>query len=276
MIDREEMLSSAFAFEQETLPLFITPPNSEATLHLVGGFVQPKRYKEPRYSWAEHRSWIISNQNKTRDGYRGVSTGSEHQVYVVNTTHAETEMKERPYVCKSLYPFGGSYGDDKGLPLFHKGFICTGHRANSSSDTAWRPEGPKKTDCDERRNYERFAVKLYLFDQSRLRSGLVKNQYPAGAVNVVLTARVREDEVIGFKSKVRTNVLHGGSHCAYIREDVSFRTYEKDLGEWGVRLNPHLPEFPQSCGSKEELKDEMDYHHTIHLLVYRLITEGLK
>jgi hypothetical protein len=107
--------------EAETSNLYIAQPDSLATLLLLGGFVQPRRYQPPQYSWTEHREWVIANSNQHEESRRTVYTGWQHQVYVVNTTHAETDMFERPYVCRRLVPFG----DNKKAPLFHKGFICT-------------------------------------------------------------------------------------------------------------------------------------------------------
>lgn len=187
--------------EAESTKLYVAQPDSLATLFLLGGFVLPCRYEPPQYSWDEHREWVVANSNKDGQSRRTVYTGWEHQVYVVNTTHAETDVYERPYVCRRVMPLG----HEKKVPLFHKGFICAGCPGNNSYYTSFRPD-EVAAKSPEGMYEEIFGAKLYFFDKARFK----KDRHPSGVTDVMLTARVRRGEVIGFRSIVRTNAYVTG------------------------------------------------------------------
>lgn len=251
--------------EAESSGLYVAQPDSLATLFLLGGFVQPRRYQPPQYSWGEHREWVITKSNKEGYGRRGVSTGWQHQVYVVNTTHAETDMFEHPYVCRRLMPFGS----EKNVPLFHKGFICAGQDGNNMYHTAYRSEDVAAKSRD-RMYEETFGAKLYFLDKTRIG----KNSSSAGSdgTDIMLTARVQQGEVVGFRSIVRTNAYVTGGHGSYTRCNLSYRGYEKDMGDWKVGRY-RSDRFEQSVDTQEKLATEARYHNSIHLLVYQLITK---
>ena len=270
MMDRATMLKKVSVLEQETLPLFVKPLKSKAVLHLMGGFIHSKRSRKA-YSWSEHRSWILRNTNEVGASHRGVSTSWKYQVYVVNRTYQATKVGEMPYACECLLPFCENHTDNKDLPLFHKGFICAGKKNGLLYDTAERPEDGTDQHSQQLRDSERFGVKLYFFDKSRLDSEFRRNIFPAGAVNLILTARVQEGEVIGFRSVVRTNVQHQGSQGSHTVKDISFRAYDKDMEP---HLIPYdLSQFEQSCGSDGELEEEVRYHNKLHLHVCNAITK---
>lgn len=191
--------------EAESSGVYVAQPDSRATLTLLGGFVQPYRYQEPPYSWKEHREWVTSNTSEEGVGRRGVSTGWQHQVYIVNTTHTTTAMYEHPYVCRGLMPFG----HEKKVPLFHKGFICAGRPGNNSYYTAFRPEDMVEKSVD-RMCEETFGAKLYFLDKAKV--GKNRSSVSSDGTDVMLTVRVRDDEIIGFRSMVRTNAyITGGA-----------------------------------------------------------------
>lgn len=260
--------------EAKSAGLYIAQPDRLATLFLLGGFVQPRRFESRPYSWSEHREWVITNSNRDAESQRRVSTGWQHQVYVVNTTYAETEMSEHPYICRRIMPFG----DDKKFPLFHKGFVCAGYPGNNSYYTALRPEdgAAESIQCMNEEilgcmHEETFGVKLYFFDKRRFK----KDEYISGKTDIMLTARVRKDEVIGFRSIVRTNAYFTGGHGSFTKCDLSYRGYEKDTDDWKVKR--WFPDcFDQSRDSQERLADEARYHNSVHLLVYRAITKTVE
>ena len=253
------------SIEAETSGLYIAKPNSRATLTILGGFVQHRRYQEPQYSWSEHREWVISNTREEGVGRRGVSTGWKHQVYVVNTTHAPTAMYEHPYVCRGLMPFG----HEKKVPLFHKGFICAGRPGNNSYYTAVRPEDGAEKSADQMYE-ETFGAKLYFLDKTKVRKN--RSSVSSDGSDVMLTVRVRDDEVIGFRSMVRTNASVTGGHGSYTRCDLSYRGFEKDMGDWKVGRCAE-DRFEQSWHSQVTLANEARYHNSIHLLIYHFVTK---
>lgn len=251
--------------EAETKDLYVAQPDSSATLFLLGGFVQLRRYQPPPYSWKEHREWVISNTSEEGRGSRGVYTGWQHQVYVVNTTHASTAMYEHPYVCRGLMPLG----NEKKVPLFHKGFICAGRPGNNSYYTAFRPEDRAEKSVDQMCE-ETFGAKLYFLDKVRI--GKNRSSVSSDGTDVMLTVRVRDDEVIGFRSMVRTNAYVTGGHGSYTKCDLSYRGYEKDMGGWSVARYAQ-DRFEQSWNSQVTLEKEARYHNSLHLLIYHLITK---
>lgn len=251
--------------EAEFSQHYVAQPDSLATLFLLGGFVQPRRYQPPPYSWKEHREWVISNTSEEGRGSRGVSTGWQHQVYVVNTTHAATDMSEHSYVCRGLMPFG----DEKRVPLLHKGFICAGRPGNNSYYTAFRPED-KEAESTENMYEEIFGAKLYFLDP--LRDKKRGHHRRSRGTDVMLTAHVRDNEVIGFRSIVRTNAYEVGGMGSYTRCDISYRGYEKDMGDWGAKRS--FQDIFEVCeNSQNSLEDEVRYHNSIHLLVYLFVTK---
>lgn len=257
-MDTQQVLQD---IESETSRLYITQPASMPTLSLLGGFVQARRYQGPEYSWSEHRQWIIANSNQHNSPRRKVYTGWQYQVYVVNTTHSETDMSEHPYVCRHLIPLG----ENKNSLLFHKGFICAGRNGNNSYNTAFRPEDIAANSLDQMFE-ETFGAKLYFFDKTRFE----KNVYPSGSTDIILTARVRQDEVIAFRSMVRTNAQFIGGHASYTLCDLSYRGYEKGMGEWRAK-RWSTDSFMRNRTKPEKLIDEAKYHNNIHLLIYHLV-----
>jgi hypothetical protein len=251
--------------EVKTAGHYVVQPNSFATLFLLGGFVHLPRYQKPPYSWKEHRDWVISNTSQEGIGRRGVSTGWQHQVYVVNTTHAPTAMYEHPYVCRGLMPFG----HEKEGVLFHKGFICAGRPGNNSYYTAFRPEDNAEKSVDLIHE-EMFGAKLYFLDKARV--GKNRSSVSSDGIDIMLTVRVRDDEVIGFRSMVRTNAYVTGGHGSYTTCDLSYRGYEKDMGDWKVERYAE-DRFERSWNSQVSLASEAMYHNSIHLLVYRFVTK---
>lgn len=246
-----------------TSNLYVAQPDSLATLALLGGFVEQKRRTSP-YSWSEHRKWVILNSNKHDKVRRKVSTGWQYQVYVVNTTYAETDMFEHSYVCRRLMPFG----DKNSIQLFHMGFICAGHPSDPYSVT-FRPEDMNTKSTDQM-NKELFGAKLYFFDKNRS----ILNGHHNAAADITLIARVRQEEVIGFYSIVRTNAHPTSGMGASTSCDKSRRGYEKEMGDWSVQLQ-RVDCFEVSGGSREKLASEVEYHNSIHLLIYQMITKVL-
>lgn len=256
---------TVLSIEAETSNLYIAQPDSLATLFLLGGFVEPRRPHQKPYSWKEHRDWVISHTSEEGVARRGISTGWQYQVYVVNTTHAATAMYEHPYVCRGLMPFG----HEKKAPLFHKGFICAGRPGNNSYYTAFRPEDRVEKSVD-RMNEETFGAKLYFLDKARV--GKNRSSVSSDSTDVILTVRVRDDEVIGFRSIVRTNAYITGGHGSYTTCDLSYRGYEKDMNSWNVKRYEQ-DRFERSRNSQATLEEEAQYHNSIHLLVYRCVTK---
>lgn len=252
---------ATLAVRQEIDHIFVEQPNSKAVLSLLGGFIQKKRYAPPYYSWEEHRRWVIENSNPIRfDGkfHRSVSTNSEHQVYVVNTTHQPTEMSERPYVGQSLLPFG-----DNSAIKFYCGFVCAGWMNNATYQTIDRPEDLEGDHTLRRkeRDDETFCAKLYFHDSKR--SPVTVHGF--NGTSLIITARVRMDEVIAFRVKVRTNPLLRRDDTLF---DETYRRYEKGIGDWNVEARYPYDNF-QSTSFHEE---EMRYHNKIHRLTYELVT----
>jgi hypothetical protein len=256
--------SIVLAVESEFSSLYTAQPDSTATLFLLGGFVHLPRYQGPPLTWSEHREWVISNTSEEGVGRRRVSTGWQHQVYVVNTTHTSTAMHEHPYVCRGLKPLGV----DKKAPEFHKGFVCAGRPGNNSYHTAFRPEDNQER-SDSQIYEEMFGVKLYFLDKVRV--GKNRISVSSDSTDIMLTARVQNDEVIGFRSVVRTNAYVTGGHGSFTTCDLSYRGYEKDMGDWGVERYAQ-DRFEQSWNSPVTLEKEARYHNSIHFQIYQLIT----
>ncbi len=250
------------AIKQEIDHLFVDQPNSQATLNLLGGFVQKKRYGKPDYSWEEHRKWVEKHSNPIKLGVpygRSASTNCEHQVYVVNTTFQVTEMSENPYVCSHLYPFGE--GNKK--MEFRFGFICAGLMNNGSYETARRPEdhGDDQPLRKMKRYNETFGAKLYFLDRSKP----IDRSYPFVGTELIFTARVRMNEVIAFRCKVRTNCR---SHRDGNNFDATYRHFENGMGDWGIGSKWPRDIFLSNVSHEAEMR----YHNKMHSLVYQLIT----
>lgn len=63
-----------------------------------------------------------------------------------------------------------------------------------------------------------------------------------------------------------------GGHGSYTTCDLSYRGYEKDMGDWKVERYAQ-DRFERSCNSQVTLADEAKYHNSIHLLIYRFVTK---